>query len=140
MLKVYFAQQFTLTFDPIGGQIDGSTDPVEVICRYYDEIVILDAPEREGCTFTYWKGSEYYPGDTYRVTGDHIFTAQWNEDAPEELTDDEPEDDEPKDVPTVIEPPKTGDGGAFRWILLTALSAAVMAGMVIRGRKSGAKE
>lgn len=28
-------------------------------------ITIRDKPTREGYTFLYWKGSEYYPGDSY---------------------------------------------------------------------------
>ena len=44
----------------------------------YDEVItIIDAPDRDGYTFTYWKGSSYQPGDKYTVTGDHTFTAQW---------------------------------------------------------------
>ena len=43
-------------------------------------ITIRDKPTREGYTFLYWKGSEYYPGDSYTVVGDHTFVAQWEKD------------------------------------------------------------
>ncbi|MFQ9893153.1 MAG: InlB B-repeat-containing protein, partial [Emergencia sp.] len=79
VLRVYFKQQMTLTFDLDGGTLNGSTDSVTLTQYYGDEITILDAPEREGYTFLNWKGSEYQPGDSYTVTEDHIFTAQWEE-------------------------------------------------------------
>ncbi len=40
-------------------------------------IDIPETPVREGYTFKYWKGSEYYPGDRYMVEDDHTFTAVW---------------------------------------------------------------
>ena len=46
-----------------------------------DVISILEAPERDGYTFRYWKGSRYQPGDKYTVCGDHTFTAVWKQDA-----------------------------------------------------------
>ena len=42
-----------------------------------ETISVHEAPIREGYTFSYWKGSEYQPGDKYTVTEDHTFTAQW---------------------------------------------------------------
>ncbi|MBQ6428853.1 MAG: LPXTG cell wall anchor domain-containing protein, partial [Oscillospiraceae bacterium] len=48
-----------------------------------------------GFVFTYWRGSEYQPGDEYTVFEDHTFTAQWEA---EEI------------------PPKTGDESViFLW-------------------------
>ncbi|MDO4974622.1 MAG: InlB B-repeat-containing protein, partial [Eubacteriales bacterium] len=68
---------FTITYDPNGGTLNGSTEPSVETHDYGEEITISPAPSREGYTFQYWKGSEYQPGDSYTVTEDHTFTAQW---------------------------------------------------------------
>ena len=73
-------QVFTITFDPNGGTLHGSRDPEKSEHGYGEEISIPPAPVRAGYHFLYWKGSEYYPGDHYSVTGDHTFTAQWERD------------------------------------------------------------
>ena len=77
VLKVFFRQQFTITYDPNGGTINGSTASVEELHYYGDEITIIAAPVRKNYTFLYWKGSRYQPGDLYTVTEDHSFVAQW---------------------------------------------------------------
>lgn len=69
----------TLTFDLNGGTLDGKTGTVDIQAGVGSTISILPAPTREGYKFTYWQGSEYYPGDSYEVTGNHTFTAQWEE-------------------------------------------------------------
>ena len=68
----------TITYDPNGGTIDGSRKPVKETHHIGDEITIRSAPSRSGYDFLYWKGSKYYPGDSYTVTGDHTFVAQWS--------------------------------------------------------------
>ena len=66
-----------LSFDPSGGTINGSTDPVIIKALEGDTITIIPAPDRENYRFLYWKGSEYQAGDIYKVTGDHSFIAVW---------------------------------------------------------------
>ncbi len=69
---------YTIKFDPNGGTINGSEEPLTLQCAYDEEIVIPDAPLRDGdWYFDYWQGSEYYPGDRYIVKGDHNFKARW---------------------------------------------------------------
>lgn len=90
------AETYTITVDPSGGNWNGETGirryPVEI-----GSIFVLDeAPAREGYTFLYWRGSKYDPGDRYRVTGNHTFTAVW-----------EPNDDKEQDKPEPTEPRKT---------------------------------
>ena len=70
----------TLTFDLSGGTIDGKTS-LTIEANVGDVITIPEAPVRDGYTFKYWKGSEYYPGDKYTVEGDHAFTAVWEKNA-----------------------------------------------------------
>lgn len=69
----------TITYVLNGGSYGGSTD--DIVERYSRGTVISihPAPVRDGYVFTYWQGSEYHPGDTYTVTEDHVFTAQWRE-------------------------------------------------------------
>ncbi|MBR0514919.1 MAG: Cna B-type domain-containing protein [Clostridia bacterium] len=70
---------YTITYDPNGGTIDGQTTPVTEKHMYGTVITIRKAPVRSGYDFLYWQGSAYQPGDKYTVTGDHTFTAQWEE-------------------------------------------------------------
>lgn len=67
----------TLTFDLNGGTYKGSTKNFIVTARVGDTITIPDAPTRKGYSFRYWKGSNYHPGDAYKVTADHTFVATW---------------------------------------------------------------
>ena len=76
----------TLTFDPNGGTYKGSTESFTITARVGDTITIPDAPTRKGYTFQYWEGSEYHPGDDYKVTGDHTFVAKWKSDNEPEQT------------------------------------------------------
>ncbi|MBR1711050.1 MAG: Cna B-type domain-containing protein [Clostridia bacterium] len=66
-----------LTYDPNGGILEGSTEPLLEGHRKGENVLIHRAPVREGYRFLYWKGSEYHPGDEYTVTGDHLFIAEW---------------------------------------------------------------
>ena len=66
-------------------QMEGKTGVITVEAEEGSVITIPAAPTRDGYKFTYWKGSEYHPGDSYTVEGDHTFTAQW-----EEITKTEP--------------------------------------------------
>ena len=75
-IKPLHAQKGILAFDFGGGTIDGKTSLV-IEADVGDIITIPEAPVRDGYTFKYWKGSEYYPGDKYTVEGDHTFTAVW---------------------------------------------------------------
>ena len=71
----------TLTFDLGGGTLDGKTGSITMQVKVGSQIEIPAAPTREGYTFKYWQGSEYYPGDKYRVKRDHTFTAVWEKNA-----------------------------------------------------------
>ncbi|MBE6463997.1 MAG: LPXTG cell wall anchor domain-containing protein [Eggerthellaceae bacterium] len=77
--------EYTLKFDPNGGILRGSTDVLEIPVTVGKEadrdFTIIEAPTRTGYTFLYWRGSEYQPGDTYKVEGDHTFTAEWAKNA-----------------------------------------------------------
>ena len=73
------AKKGILTFDLGGGTLDGKTGKFTIEANIGDVIAIPAAPSREGYTFKYWKGSEYYPGDKYTVEGDHTFTAEWEQ-------------------------------------------------------------
>ena len=70
-------EEATITYILAGGSYDGSTADIVETHNIGDIISIREAPSREGYTFNYWMGSEYYPGDSYKVSGDHTFTAVW---------------------------------------------------------------
>ena len=90
-----------LKFDFGGGQIDGKTSTI-IKANIGDEIIIPEGPVKEGFKFTFWKGSKYYPGDKYVVTGDHNFEAQFIADTP--TIDEEPIEEDPVDKPIIDEP------------------------------------
>ncbi len=98
ILKPSVGDEARITYDPSGGVLRGGTDPVVVDAKVGDTITIIEAPERDGYNFLYWKGSEYQPGDSYVVVGDHTFTAEW------EKKSDKGGDDDGKDD-------KGGSGG-----------------------------
>ncbi len=109
------AKQFTITYDLNGGSYNGSSSAITEVHLEGSVISIHEAPQREGYTFTYWKGSEYQPGDSYTVTEDHTFTAQWEK--------------EGGNVPT-------GDESRLGiWITLAVLSAFVIMFLVIFYRR-----
>lgn len=68
---------YTITVDPNGGNWNGDKAKRMQDFAKGDIFTLPEAPERDGYKFLYWKGSEYQPGDTYVVQGDHTFTAEW---------------------------------------------------------------
>ena len=77
VLYAVWKRRCTLTFDPAGGSINGQTEPVTYSAWIGETFTIPKAPYRKNYALNYWKGSKYYPGDKYLVTGDHTFTAVW---------------------------------------------------------------
>lgn len=70
-------KDYVLTFDPNGGNWDDDTTERTFRVQLGQSFEIIEAPVKEGAKFLYWKGSEYQPGDSYVVEGDHTFTAEW---------------------------------------------------------------
>lgn len=77
-LTIEEAKKGTLTFDLAGGTLDGKTGKVAVVANVGETIKLPGAPTRSGYTFRHWKGSEYKAGASYKVEGDHTFTAVWD--------------------------------------------------------------
>ncbi len=72
------ARVFVLTFNLAGGTLDGKTGTFTIETLKNRVIIIPEGtPVREGYTFLYWKGSIVHPGQEYKVTKNHIFTAKW---------------------------------------------------------------
>lgn len=82
-------ETYKITYDLNGGSYNGSTDNIVEEHKPGETISVHEAPVREGYTFSYWKGSEYQPGDKYTVTEDHTFTAVWTADEEEIKPSDE---------------------------------------------------
>ena len=66
-----------LTFDLKGGTLKGMNGKINVKEIIGSVIKMPQSPNRSGYKFKYWKGSKYHPGDKYKVTGKHTFTAVW---------------------------------------------------------------
>ena len=116
-----------ITYDLGGGTYNGSTTDIVESYKTGDVITIHEAPERDGYTFSYWKGSKYDPGDSYTVSGDHTFTAVW------EADDAAVEDDEDADSSGNDESggrPRTGDRGFGLYLMLLLGSAAALTAMI----------
>ncbi len=117
----------TITYDLNGGKYNGSKSDIVEKYPYGTVIDIHAAPTRKGYEFSYWKGSEYQPGDKYTVTEDHTFTAQWKE----ATGPDDPDDPDKPSKET-----RTGDSNYIGlWLALMMLSAGALASIVIFRRK-----
>ncbi len=144
-------KQGTLTFDLGGGTIDGKTS-LTIEANVGDVITIPQAPVRDGYTFKYWQGSEYYPGDKYTVEGDHTFTAVWEQNAAEkEKEKNEAEKAQEKNAATKAQAQnatakgssaKTGDafGGVVAALGATAVLAFCLAVFALYRRRRPDKE
>lgn len=133
----------TITFDANGGKWEDNTSIKTVEANKGEEIKILDAPSREGYVFDYWKGSEYYPGDTYKVEDNHTFTAVWKKDSKnpdnntgENLNKPGEQNQSQNKNTTDNKAPNTGDNQSiyiyFSLILVTALSVLAMRGFATK--------
>ncbi len=100
-------KEYTITYDLNGGELDGQTGTIQKTYKK-GSVIELPAPTRTGYTFDYWEGSRYNAGDSYTVTEDHTFTAQWVKTAP-------------------AKNPDTGDhSNASVWVILLCLSAVAL--------------
>lgn len=88
----------TISFDLGGGTLAGRTGVIEIEAEEGSTIIVPAAPTKEGFIFRYWKGSEYYPGDKYVVSGDHTLTAVFEVDTSNEV------------IPPPLTRPDTGTG------------------------------
>ena len=79
---------FTITYDLNGGVLDGNVGEIKVTAFLGETITIAKVPTRAGYKFLHWKGSMYLPGESYVVTENHKFVAQW-----EKITDNGGQDD-----------------------------------------------
>ena len=117
------ATKYTITYVLNGGKLDGKTGTVTVSVED-GATITLPKPTRSGYTFDYWEGSRYEAGASYKVTGDHTFTAQWKAN---------PTGTDGKDAS-----PKTGDNSHIGlWIALMAASLIGLGGVTVysKGRK-----
>ena len=116
MLYAVWIPYYTITFDPNGGKIDGSSGKITMVVRRGMTVTIPGAPLRDNYQFLYWRGSRYNPGDKYAVWADHTFTAEWRK-----------------------RPPKTGDDAPLLlWgglLFLGILGAGVLLGTQARTAK-----
>ena len=105
--------------------MDGKTGTVTV--QVEDGATItLPKPTRSGYTFDYWEGSRYEAGASYKVTGDHTFTAQWK-------ANTTPTNPDTGGTPSS---PKTGDSShTGLWIVLMIASLAGIGGVTFYSRK-----
>ena len=128
-----------ITYELNGGSYKGSTKDIVEEHREGTEIDIHEAPERDGYTFLYWKGSEYRPGDKYTVNEDHVLTAQWEkksapQDDPDE--DDDPSDSEESKTADKTKKVRTGDDNDLRlWLTLMLISASAITGLFVMRRR-----
>ena len=104
-----------IRFDLNGGTLDGQTGVIERMYAAGTVIAIPGPPVREGYTFRYWQGSEYYPGDQYTVRENHTLTAVWDQKLP-----------------------KTGDASRpVIWIVLTGLGLVCLLTQAASRRRKG---
>jgi len=127
-------EYYTITYDTNGGTWTdtGTSENRTEAHPVTTGATIREAPVREGYIFLYWKGSTYYPGDTYHEKasdGDYVsdyLVAQWKR------------ADEPASTPKSAVLPKMGDPFGGCAIALLAFGATLVAiGAVLRRRSTG---
>ena len=87
----------TITVDPNGGTLNGSTEPIVETVGRYQSFTLPDAPKKNGETFLGWFGTPFAAenanwkapeagsskllpaGSSVKVTGDYFYTAVWKE-------------------------------------------------------------
>ena len=81
------SSRVTITYELDDGHIEGVSDTFSVTYATGTEIVILDAPTKEGYVFEYWESPRYRlsPGETLTVTADDTFRAIWRRMSESEL-------------------------------------------------------
>ena len=135
-IPTIYDKTFTITYNLNGGKYNGSGSDIVETYPYGTVIDIHAAPTRKGYGFSYWKGSEYQPGDKYTVTEDHTFTAQWKEQTDPKDPGDPKDSDDPDDPDKPHKGTKTGDSNYIGlWLTLLMLSAGAFASAVICRRK-----
>ena len=117
--------KYTITYVLNGGTLDGKTGTVTVQAED-GATITLPKPTRSGYTFDYWEGSRYEAGASYKVTGNHTFTAQWK--ANSTTTS--------QDTGGKYTSPKTGDESHIGlWFALMILSLIGLGGVTVYRRK-----
>ena len=112
-----------------GGMIGSMTGSIKKMYNIGDKIVIMEAPQRKGYKFLYWKATENHnPGDTYKVVGEQTFVAQW-----EKLDSDKPNtgsSDNTGSKVTKPSAPNTGDqSDLYSYGLMTAIALLLLRGL-----------
>ena len=134
-----------ITYKLGGGTYNGSPEDIVETHDDGETITIHEAPVREGYTFSYWEGSEYKPGDSYTVSGDHTFTAVWTENK-EDSEEGEYDDSDSSEYDGSGSSgsdssgsnksekhdgrPKTGDSGYAFYLLTLIVSVAALTAML----------
>ena len=86
---------------------------------------------RKGYTFSHWEGSEYKPGDEYKVSEDHKSTAVWVAD-----NDSNNDSDEGSGKDKKSRGVRTGDDRSIAgWMILMLAAAALEGGIVYIKRR-----
>ncbi|MGF0039647.1 type I pullulanase [Peptoniphilaceae bacterium SGI.131] len=133
-----------IKFDLAGGRLKGQEGQLILNYTVGDIIKMPEAPTKEGYKFTYWKGSKYYPGDSYTIVGDHTFVAQWekldgktdniteaqDKEKPDggKVDDIKPNDTKPNDIkPKDDKNPITGDLGIGLYAVTATIAIAAAA-------------
>ena len=122
--------KYTITYKLNGGTLNGKTGDI-AIQVVEGTTITLPMPTRRGYTFDYWEGSRYEAGTSYKVTGDHTFTAQWKVNSAT------------TNLNTNVKgtSPQTGDNSHMEvWIALMVLSLVSIGGIAIYDRRKKLKD
>ena len=80
MIAVWTPNQYTITLDANGGQLEGNT----ITVTFGELITELPVPTRDGFTFVGWldeNGNKVLAGSAYEIPADSTLTAQWSANA-----------------------------------------------------------
>ena len=131
---------YTIVFKFNGGTLNGQ-DTERIIKADFDGYIIIpEGPAKKGYKFLYWKGSEYYPGQKYKIDGNHTFVAMYEKLDSSESDDSSHKKDEKTDKSSKssqsIEKAKTGDENGYLLVEMLILIGISSIGVITIKRRN----
>ena len=133
-IRLQLLEDPVIVYDLNGGSYNGSKEDITEEHKAGETIRIHESPVRKGYTFSHWEGSEYMPGDEYKVSEDHKFTAVWVADNNSD-NDSDNDSNEGSGKDKKSRGVRTGDDRSIAGWMILMLAAAALEGGIVYSRR-----